>query len=373
MEDTKVKDKLFKILYYLLYYVAFGYIGIRCVQIESGEAESFPIGVIILAIICMVINFIIHIILHEAGHMVAGLLTGYKFVSFRIGSFVWIKNTHQKIELKRMKIQGTGGQCLMCPPDLEIEKCPYKMYHLMGGVTNLSLGMIALIVVMLLPHNLISFCLVEEFGVVGILLGLTNLIPCKTNGIQNDGYNVIDVTKDIMAKKCLNLVLSMNALLTVADSYDDLPEDIVNTLKSMDFTKMDISNSSIANAFVYQTVLYFIDDNYDKCYELQKYIAESTEVLPIFRNEAKCECLFYELINGESKEIIEKRYDKELQKYIKATMMYPSRQRLMYTYYKLYEKNNDKAEKCMRELEKMIDTFSIKADAKHELEVAKRL
>ena len=41
----------------------------------------------------------------------------------------------------------------------------------------------------------------------------------------------------------MNLVFSMNALITIEDSYDDLPGDLVETLMAMDFTKMDLSNS----------------------------------------------------------------------------------------------------------------------------------
>lgn len=319
----------------------------------------------------MYIAFLLHIILHEAGHLFAGLLTGYRFVSFRIGSVVWIKNKEGKLELKKMKIQGTGGQCLMCPPDVAAEECPYKLYHLMGGLTNLVLGTVGVVLAIILPQNLLVFCLCEEFGVIGIALGLTNLVPCKNRGIQNDGYNLLDLGRDDIAKRCMNLVLSMNAIMTVADSYGDLPEKLVNELKSIDFTKLDISNSSIANAFNFQTGILYVEGKYEEAYELQKYMAQSPDILPIFKNEAKCECLFFELLNDAGQEVIEKRYDKELKKYIQATSVYPSRQRLMYTYYKLYEKDDVKAEKCLKKLEKMIDTYVIKADAKHELEVAK--
>ena len=41
----------------------------------------------------------------------------------------------------------------------------------------------------------------------------------------------------------MNLVFSMNALITIADSYDDLPGDLVETLMAMDFKKMDLTNS----------------------------------------------------------------------------------------------------------------------------------
>ncbi|MDD6039521.1 MAG: M50 family metallopeptidase [bacterium] len=368
-----MKEMFMKIVNVIILLLSFGYIGFRCAQMGISPSKNISVGSFVIVIAAFVIVYLIQIILHEAGHLVAGLLSGYEFVSFRIGSIVWVKNKEQKIELRRMMIQGTGGQCLMCPPAVAVEECPYKLYHAMGGLVNIITGGIALALAMVLPHNLVTFCIFEEFGIIGIALGLTNLLPSKSGGIQNDGYNLLDLDKNILAKKCMNLVLTMNALLTVADSYDDLPEPIVNDLMSMDFKQMDLSNSSIANAFIYQTALLYVNGAYEKEYELVKYIADNSDILQIFRNEAKCECLFYEIITGASKEEIKKRYDKSLQRYIKATMIYPSRQRLMYAYYKLYEKNDAKAEACMKALEKMIDTYMIKADARHELQVAKNL
>lgn len=300
----------------------------------------------------------------------AGLLTGYEFVSFRIGSIVWIKGENGRLSLKKMKIQGTGGQCLMCPPDVEAEKCPYKLYHLAGGFMNLLSGVTGIILALVLPHNFAVFVLCEEFGVIGLAFGLTNLVPCKNGGIPNDGYNLIDLGKNSDAKRCMNLVLKTYALLTVADSWSNLPYALVQELKLIDFKKMDITNSSIANAFDFQCAMYFAQKDYGKVYELQKYMIETPGVLELFKNEAKCECLFYELISGMDKEVIEQRYDKELQNYIKATMIYPSRLRLMYAYYKLYEKDDTKAEEIYSELQKSVDTYAVKADAKMELETA---
>ena len=44
----------------------------------------------------------------------------------------------------------------------------------------------------------------------------------------------------------MNLVFSMNALITIADSYDDLPGDLVETLMAVDVKKMDLTNSGSA-------------------------------------------------------------------------------------------------------------------------------
>lgn len=66
----------------------------------------------------MYVALLFHMIVHEAGHLVFGLMTGYKFCSFRIASFMWLKE-NVKLKLKRLTLAGTGGQCLMTPPDMK--------------------------------------------------------------------------------------------------------------------------------------------------------------------------------------------------------------------------------------------------------------
>ena len=65
----------------------------------------------------MFVAFFFHMLIHEAGHLVFGLMTGYKFSSFRIASFMWLKESG-KLKLKRVNVAGTGGQCLMIPPEM---------------------------------------------------------------------------------------------------------------------------------------------------------------------------------------------------------------------------------------------------------------
>lgn len=63
----------------------------------------------------MYIALFFHILIHEGGHLVFGLLTGYQFSSFRVASFIWVKE-NGKLKLKRLRLAGTAGQCLMGPP-----------------------------------------------------------------------------------------------------------------------------------------------------------------------------------------------------------------------------------------------------------------
>lgn len=44
-----------------------------------------------LAFFALVVSYPLHILVHEGGHLIAGLLSGYRFVSFRVGSTMWIR------------------------------------------------------------------------------------------------------------------------------------------------------------------------------------------------------------------------------------------------------------------------------------------
>lgn len=81
----------------------------------------------------------IQTIFHEAGHLVAGLLSGYRFSSFRIGNFMLVKE-NEKMKCKRLSLAGTGGQCLMIPPDMIDGKIPFVLYNLGGSLMNLVMA-----------------------------------------------------------------------------------------------------------------------------------------------------------------------------------------------------------------------------------------
>ena len=92
--------------------------------------------------IWIVIAFIIcfsQIILHEVGHYLFGKLSGYQFVSFRVGNYTWIRE-NGKLTLKKFKIPGTGGQCLMMPPQKDEKGDIYTLYQYNSHLTVESLS-----------------------------------------------------------------------------------------------------------------------------------------------------------------------------------------------------------------------------------------
>lgn len=126
------------------------------VPVENGAARMIVIGKIVLAILFAMLCGILHVILHEAGHLLCGLATGYRMLSFRIFKYTWVHDTHGW-HGKKYHVAGTLGQCIMVPTDrITDHNIPYFWYNLGGVLMNLIVAATAGILL----------CIVET-GVVG--------------------------------------------------------------------------------------------------------------------------------------------------------------------------------------------------------------
>ncbi len=59
----------------------------KLAKIEALEV----VGIFAGSIVCTLVAFILQIVLHEGGHLLFGLLSGYRFVSFRIFNWTLIR------------------------------------------------------------------------------------------------------------------------------------------------------------------------------------------------------------------------------------------------------------------------------------------
>lgn len=155
---------------------------------ETGMLET--VGVSLLAILILLFSIFLQVLLHEGGHLVCGLATGYRFVSFRIFNLTFIRKDG-KLCIKRFSLAGTGGQCLLTPPERPLEDIPTTLYNLGGVLANLLTAILAflpLLTVDGLPYLLKFFLLM--LSLIGILLAGMNGIPMKMGGIGNDADNM---------------------------------------------------------------------------------------------------------------------------------------------------------------------------------------
>ncbi len=167
-------------------------------------------SLVIFFVIFLLIAFELSIIIHESGHLCFGLLTGYSFVSYRYRSILWKKDESNKLVMMRYSLAGTGGQCLMLPPDAE--EVPVYLYNAGGVIFNNIQSFISIMIVMLLPNGTGFSLFLLVFAFVGLLLGFMNWMESK--GLTNDGRNHRDMKRSDRSKEALLIVLRANAMMS---------------------------------------------------------------------------------------------------------------------------------------------------------------
>ena len=162
------------------------------------------------------------LILHEAGHLAFGLMSGYRFCSFRVFSLMWAKEG-ERIRLRRMAIAGTGGQCLMGPPEMKDGKIPMTLYNLGGSIMNLLTGAAALAAFSAAPQGM-GAALLLVTAAVGLGIALMNGIPLHMGVMDNDGMNVVTLRRDAEAMRSFWIQMKVNELQTQGVRLRDMPE-----------------------------------------------------------------------------------------------------------------------------------------------------
>lgn len=165
------------------------------------------------------------IVLHEAGHLVFGLATGYRFCSFTVGGLMLVR-ADGRLRLRMLSIAGMGGQCLMAPPaHIRPEEMPFVWYNLGGVLMNLfSAALFGALILPAarLPALAVFFLLL---ALTGLLFAATNGIPMRTEMIDNDGKNVASLAKNPAARRALWLQLTVNERLSRGARLREMPEE----------------------------------------------------------------------------------------------------------------------------------------------------
>lgn len=178
----------------------------------------------ILVFLVIYAAFHLQVIFHEAGHLLFGLLSGYKFVSFRVNNFMIYKK-QGKFHVGKYMIAGTGGQCLMSPPELVNGTMPYCLSNFGGVVMNLMIAIASLIIYILCNLGTILEVFWISLTIIGVFFAITNGVPMRLGGIDNDGYNAISLGKEKEALFAFWLQLKVNELLTEGERLKDMPEE----------------------------------------------------------------------------------------------------------------------------------------------------
>ena len=313
----------------------------------------------IIIVASVLISIPIVTVIHEGGHLVFGLLSGYKFSSFRIMSFMWVKEK-DKIKFKRHKIVGTGGQCLMAPPPLVDGKMPIVMYNLGGTVFNAVTALVCFIIYFIYPNTIVI-----PPAVLSLLFALQNGIPIHTQMIDNDGYNALSLGKNSEAMRAFWTQLSVVDMQTKEIRLRDMPSEWF-------YMPSDeaVRNSLVAANGVFYCNRLMDEGRFGAADEAMAHLLSvDSGVVGLHRNLLLCDRVFCELIGECRLSVVDKYMSAELKKFMLSMKTFPSVIRTEYIYALLYERNEDKAGRALESFVKIGEKYPYKSDLDSEKEL----
>ncbi len=344
-----MKTKLKKALSMILLGVYF--VGIYWFLRQTTEHPLAVIAAMLAAILFMIVT-------HELGHLIFGLLTGYRFVSFRVFSFMVVRS-EGKWAIRRMSIPGTGGQCLMAPPRKKNGKFPFVLYNLGGIFLCGTLSLIPMIIG-LSGQNAEFRMLLFIFGFVSFALNLLNAIPSNGKSMLNDATNLKMALKNETARLALWNQLEYAALNAENVSSADMPEELFFIPDKKD----------LSNPLIFWQILAVIDraeamGEYEKAREFACCALDHTaSVAPLYQSVLQMEAVYLGSILGTDPERTEKYYEKI--KKTPALKSFTAFHRASYAYLLLIKKDPQGAEAPLSEYRKKIKNAPYRIEAEFE-------
>ncbi len=318
--------------------------------------SSFILWYISLFIIS-IFMFIISMIIHELGHMTFGILTGYKFLSIRFGSYMFVREENG-IKLKRFSLAGTGGQCLMEPPELINNQIPFVLYNMGGCIMNLIVCIPALIVIIINQLWLIDYIMSLFIG-LNIISALMNGIPLKTREISNDGYNTLMLSKD---KECI--ISFYKQMKIAALNHKNI------RLKDMDeslFVYSSLDNPLLQVVAIFKANRLLDMHQYDECRQLIEYLlSHCPNMIGVYKHLLINDLIYLLVIHNEDPSSLLTQDHIAMRKALKNML---SIIRTDYIYHKYYTKDLETMNKTYKLFNKICETYPYESEKESEKEL----
>jgi len=324
----------------------------------------------LLSFVALAIAFVLHIIVHEGGHLVGGLLTGYRFVSFRIFSLTLLRRDGRYI-VRRFNIPGTGGQCIMLPPEGDAAKVPFVIYNAAGVAANILLTAAAVpyFFIHSADSGMFAFLLALFIVIAGLWTTIINGIPMKINGMCNDAGNIRLMLRDMQVRRHFVLQLRAHALCQNGMRPKDFPPEWFNIPDSGE--EYGLINA-VTDMFAVAREIDRAD--YSRAHTMLTAIRDRRPTLPdMYEKEIDCELAFTSLMLGYEDEA-RALLTPDLTAYIRRTVSYSSsKPRLLCAIALHLEHDSQKAATILRDTETQRDRYIMRGEAEADICAMRRM
>ena len=344
--------------------------GLVNVMRKLGDVPLIDFAVpILVAFVAMFVAIFLHIVLHEAGHLLMGLATDYRFSSFRIASIAFVRR-EGRLKIRRYKLAGTGGQCLMLPPECPSERVPFFWYNAGGVMMNVALALVSLSFLMTCDLSMWWTELCLMMFIVGMFLAVINGIPMRPGGVQNDGMNILILCRVPEKRRDFIRQLQIVATATEGKRMSELPAEW------FDFSPVDDYKDYLRLASRLNHQARLIDEgNFLAAHVAVEDLLQHFDELPkLIQFELAGEYVFTELLTENRKEFIDKYWTKEQVDYVRNSARFSSaKQRILFAYALFAEKDADKAQQIYHDTLNHQDDYLILGEVRGDLALMKDL
>jgi len=277
---------------------------------------------------------------------------------------MWIKDG-ERIRFRRFSLAGTGGQCLMEPPELVDGEIPVVLYNLGGSLMNLIVSVVNLLLWLLFADRPLASAITLMCALIGILFGLMNGIPMRMGEVDNDGYNARALRQDKAALRAFWIQMKISAETARGKRLRDLPEEWF-AVPSDDAMK----NSMLATLGVFACNRLMDQQRFKEADELmERMMNNGSSMAGIYRGLMRCDRMYVELIGECRPEIMDCWLDKSQKKLMKAMKTFPSVIRTEYALALLLEKDAESGEKIMARFVRCAKSYPYAGDIESEREL----
>lgn len=317
--------------------------------------------VALVAMSAFVFSAAILVPIHELGHLVCGLMTGYRFVSYRIFNYTVVKEDG-KFRIKKYAVAGTGGQCLLTPPDRPLEEIPTTLYNLGGILANLLILVLVAPLVRLDLNPLVAVAL-WIFIITDVGMILLNGIPVQVGGVVNDGYNVRLMRKNLLSKQGVVNQLRANALIQDGVRPKDMPDGLFSNTHDVDYGNA----LEVTIPLMYASRLVDRMEYDEAVTEMEALYSHKDKIMSLYVKEIICELAFLYLRLGRIAEA-DRLLDEDTRKYIETyRKVMSSKERLLIAMALYLENNEAKARELYERLNAGKDEYLLQGEVKSDL------
>ena len=304
------------------------------------------------------------VIVHEFGHLIFGLLTGYKFAAIGFAHHLFLRRDGR---MRRFvyKLPGALGFCAMEVPDMKDGSFPFALYLSGGAFGNTFLALICVFAfvsgigsgVLFFPHAFLFPAFVNAY------FAIVSILPIKTKFLNTDGKQLFDLLKHKNIRKSFWICEKISAAQYRGVKFEDIPSEWFN---ETDDTQSVYAASIRAVRFLARTET---DEPKEVCALIEKELSENHALSGRSKALLICMRIYYESIGERDAGTLKKLITQTQIDFMKRMKNMPSAIQSEYAYTLLVEKDVREASRIKARLEKISKKYPFPA----EIDTAKKL